>query len=212
MSRSGPDALVLGVGNVLWADEGFGVRCAEAFASEYDVPDTVTIMDGGTQGLALINDMAAAKRLLIFDAVDAGLPPGSLTVVRGDDVPRFVAAKKVSLHQTSMMEIIALAELMAGGPADKITLIGFQPVDMEDYGGGLTPEASAQVPKALFAAVQELTLWGLAPKRSLTAMVDIMPTGITRQTYEEGRPSAEEAYRYGDDRVIAQLSKSPESV
>lgn len=207
MSRNGPGALILGVGNVLWADEGFGVRCAEAFAIQYDVPDDVTIMDGGTQGLALINDMAEAKRLLIFDAVDAGLEPGSLTVVRGDDVPRFVAAKKVSLHQTSMMEIIALAELMAGGPAEKITLIGFQPVDMEDYGGGLTPEASAQVPHAITAAVKELGLWGLAPTRSVSAMADIMPSGIARQPYEEGRPSAEAAYRHGDDRVLAHLSR-----
>jgi len=205
MSRAGIEVLVLGVGNVLWADEGFGVRCAEAFAGEYDVPQGVTVMDGGTQGLALLNDMAEARRILIFDAVDADLPPGSLTVVRGDDVPRFVSAKKVSLHQTSMMEIIALAELMAGGPADDITLIGFQPVDMEDYGGGLTAQAAARIPEALDAAVDELTRWGFTPTQAMKRTVDIMPTGITRSPYEAGRPSAEAAYRHGDERVIAHL-------
>ncbi|MEM9879369.1 MAG: HyaD/HybD family hydrogenase maturation endopeptidase [Pseudomonadota bacterium] len=205
MSRTGTDVLVLGVGNVLWADEGFGVRCAEAFATQYEVPDGVTVMDGGTQGLALLNDMAEARRILIFDAVDADLAPGSLTVVRGDDVPRFVSAKKVSLHQTSMMEIIALAELMAGGPADDITLIGFQPVDMEDYGGGLTPQAAACIPEAIASAVEELTRWGFAPNETINGVADIMPQGITRTPYEAGRPSAEAAYRYGDDRVIAQL-------
>ena len=45
------DALVLGIGNVLWADEGFGIRCVEALTEAWELPPGAVAMDGGTQGL-----------------------------------------------------------------------------------------------------------------------------------------------------------------
>ena len=116
--------LVIGIGNILWADEGFGVRCVEEFSRAFCAGDDVTVMDGGTQGLALVNELSESRRILIFDAVDVGLQPAETVVIRGPDVPRFIAGKKVSLHQTSMMEILALAELMADEPPEAIPLVG----------------------------------------------------------------------------------------
>ena len=81
-----PSILVLGIGNLLWADEGFGVRCAEALAERFALPPQVTVMDGGTQGLYLLPYVEDARRLLVFDAVDYGDPPGTLRVVVGDEV------------------------------------------------------------------------------------------------------------------------------
>ena len=46
--------LILGIGNVLWADEGFGVRCVETLADQWSFPDNVKLLDGGTQGLYLL--------------------------------------------------------------------------------------------------------------------------------------------------------------
>lgn len=203
--RSGAPALILGVGNLLWADEGFGVRCVERFAELYDMPNGVTVMDGGTQGLALVNELAEARRILIFDAVDAGLKPAELITVRGEDVPKFAAGKKVSLHQTSMMELLALADFMGGVP-EAITLIGCQPVELEDYGGGLTPEVAAQVDRAVAAAAVELVDWGLAPKPAAASRADLMPDAVSWAPYETERPSAEAACRIGDDRVLARFA------
>ena len=47
-------ALILGIGNVLWADEGFGVRCVEHLAETLSYGADVTVLDGGTQGLYLL--------------------------------------------------------------------------------------------------------------------------------------------------------------
>ena len=47
--------LILGIGNVLWADEGFGVRAVEALHRHYEFPDNVRLMDGGTQGIYLVH-------------------------------------------------------------------------------------------------------------------------------------------------------------
>jgi len=206
--RSGPEALIIGVGNMLWADEGFGVRAVEAFAATYDLPDGVEIMDGGTTGLALIPDLAAAKRILIFDAVDFDATPGELVVVHGEDVPKFAAGKKVSLHQTSMMEVLTLADVLADGPPLDISLIGCQPADMEDYGGGLTAKVAAQVAPALKAAADRLSTWGLTcTPRVTSGAADselLMPEAVNRLAYEQQRPSAEDACRIGDARVLAQ--------
>ncbi|MDA9536918.1 hydrogenase formation protein HupD, partial [Bradyrhizobium sp. CCBAU 21362] len=121
--------LVLGIGNILWADEGFGVRAVEEFHRRYAVPDNVTILDGGTQGLYLVNYLEEADRLIVFDAIDYGLEPGRLKLVRDDEVPRFTGAKKMSLHQTGFQEVISAADLLGRCPKH-LVLIGCQPLDL----------------------------------------------------------------------------------
>ena len=155
--------LVLGIGNVLWADEGFGVRCVEALHEQYEFPPDVTLMDGGTQGLYLLQHVQAASHVLIFDAVDYGLTPGALKVVRDDEVPRFMGAKKMSLHQVGFQETLAAAQLTAQYP-DKLTLIGVQPEELDDYGGGLRQTVRAQVVPALNLGLEELARWGVLGK------------------------------------------------
>jgi hydrogenase maturation protease len=71
------ETLILGLGNILWADEGFGVRAVEALNAAYRFPDNVRLMDGGTQGIFLLPWVRAAEQLLILDAID--WPMNSLT-------------------------------------------------------------------------------------------------------------------------------------
>ena len=109
------DTLVLGIGNVLWADEGFGIRAAELLNARYCLPPEVRVMDGGTQGIFLLPWVRSAKRLLMFDAVDFGLEPGTLQLVRDEDVPCFMGAKKVSMHQAGFQEVLSSAARTPSG-------------------------------------------------------------------------------------------------
>ena len=81
------------------ADLAAGIRAVEALNGRYSFPDDVRLMDGGTQGIFLLPWVCSARRLLILDAVDFGMEPASLRMVKGEDVPRFMGAKKVSMHQ-----------------------------------------------------------------------------------------------------------------
>jgi len=156
-----PRVLVLGIGNILWADEGFGVRAVEEFHRRYAVPEGVTVLDGGTQGLYLVNILQDYEHLLVFDAIDYGLEPGTLKVVRDEEVPKFTGAKKMSLHQTGFQEVLSAADLLGYYPS-KLALIGCQPLDLEDWGGPLTGPARAAIDPALAAALGVLAEWGVA--------------------------------------------------
>ncbi len=198
------NVVVLGIGNVLWADEGFGVRCVEALQARWTFAPKVQLVDGGTQGLYLLPLVQDADRLVIFDAVDYGLEPGTLKVVENDEVPRFMGAKKMSLHQTGFQEVLMLATL-AGRYPKQVLLIGCQPEELEDYGGSLRPSVKAALEDALALGVQRLREWGAEPRPRAEAPLGdeaVTAPSLALAAYESGRPAAEAACRIGDDRFM----------
>lgn len=197
--------LILGIGNVLWADEGFGVRCVEVMAETHALPETVRLLDGGTQGLYLLPFLEETDALIVFDAIDYGLPPGTMKVVRDGEVPAFMGAKKMSLHQTGFQDVIATAQLMGYCPA-RMVLIGCQPVELDDYGGGLRPEVAARIPEALAIARDVLAEWGVSALPGRTESNLLADPAIQRDAYESGRPSEDAACRSGDDRFFPAVS------
>ncbi|MCM2312065.1 MAG: HyaD/HybD family hydrogenase maturation endopeptidase [Steroidobacteraceae bacterium] len=195
--------VVLGVGNLLWADEGFGVRCVEALGDGYDVPADVAVMDGGTLGLALVPELLDATHVLLFDAVEHRGEPGSLVVARDDEVPLLMGGNKLSLHQVGVNDIFASLELLGHKP-DHVTVVGIKPVLLADYGGSLTEPVRAQVPAALALGIEELRRWGVAVReRTGGPARDVVIGALSQDRYESGRPSADVACRVGDERFLA---------
>jgi hydrogenase maturation protease len=173
MSGSGisPRVLLLGIGNILWADEGFGVRTVEEFHRRYAVPDNVTLLDGGTQGLYLVNFVEEADYLIVFDAIDYGLEPGTLKLVRDQEVPKFTGAKKMSLHQTGFQEVLSSADLLGRYP-ERLALVGCQAADLEDWGGPLTEVVRNQIGPAIAVARAVLAEWGVPISERALALAD----------------------------------------
>ncbi len=175
--------LVLGIGNPLWADEGFGVRAVEALHERYRLSPEVEVVDGGTQGLFLLPLVRGATNLLVLDAIDFGDEPATVRVVRGDGVPCYLGAKKVSMHQTGFQEVLASASLFGDLPA-RLTLIGVQPVTLEDYGGSLTPPVAARLQEVVELAVAELATWGVTAERRTAPPDPLAPAEMARAAYE----------------------------
>lgn len=200
--------LILGIGNILWADEGFGVRCVEALNAQYTFEDGVRLMDGGTQGLYLLPYIEETQRLLVFDAVDYGMQPGEMIVAADDEVPRFMGAKKMSLHQTGFQEVIMCAALTNHLP-EAMVLIGVQPEELEDYGGSLRDSVKACIDQAISVALKHFDGWGiLYQKRTSPLLADeINHAELSISAYETGRPSHEEACRIGDARILSGMAK-----
>jgi len=209
-AHENPGILILGIGNILWADEGFGVRAVEAMAQRWQLPLNVRLLDGGTQGLYLVDQVRAADVLIVFDAVDYGLPPGTIKRVEDDEVPRFLGAKKMSLHQTGFQEVLALAALLGDYP-QHLVLIGVQPVELEDFGGSLRPAVQAQIEPAIQMALEYLADLGIVvqPLGTPANQPGSLPhPALGLVPYEVERPSREAACRVGDPRILAQARRS----
>jgi hydrogenase maturation protease len=194
-------ALVLGIGNVLWADEGFGVRAVEALHAAYELPESAQLLDGGTQGLNLLEPVVSHGAVLVFDAIDFGLEPGGLRVLRDRDVPAW-AGTKMSLHQQSFQELLAVADLQGRFPL-KLTLIGVQPQRLADFGGSLSECVRQRLPLVVELAALELAGWGFAVRpRTGAAPEPLNADALALAAYEAGRPDETAACRIGDARFL----------
>lgn len=184
MSEGALKILILGIGNILWGDEGFGVRAVEAFHRRFETPANVTVLDGGTQGLYLVHFVEEADYLLVFDAIDYGLEPGALKIVRDEEVPKFTGSKKMSLHQTGFQEVLSAADLLGHYP-QKLALIGCQPLDLENWGGALTAPVQDAIDAAVEAGAQLLAEWGVALSlRDDNTAIALLANDIDHQSYE----------------------------
>ncbi len=191
MDHTKADTLVLGIGNILWADEGFGIRAVEALNAEFRFSPDVCVMDGGTQGLFLLPWVRNASRLLILDAIDYGLTPGEIRVIRDDDVPQYLGAKKMSMHQTGFQEVLMSAQMLGEFPT-QLALIGVQPDELDDYGGSLRPCVKARIPEAVGYAIDILHEWGIETEKreQPPETADLIgPDALEMTAYELGRPT-----------------------
>jgi hydrogenase maturation protease len=195
-------AVIMGVGNILWADEGFGNRAVEAFNKKWRTPENVQVIDGGTLGYFLQEFIEETDNILIFDCADVQCEPGTLKVIEGKDITPYLQTK-VSAHQQGLNDLFAMA-MVRGRYPKNIAIIGCQPKTMEDYGGSLTPEVSESIGPALDRAEEILKHWGIdftlrCPNEEVAPLGEAC---LARDVYESERPSEGEAFREGDIRFI----------
>ncbi|MBO4780164.1 MAG: HyaD/HybD family hydrogenase maturation endopeptidase [Selenomonadaceae bacterium] len=149
---------VLGVGNTILSDEGFGVRVVEYLEKNFTFPENVALIDGGTLGVELLHFVAGTRRLLIIDSIDGGANPGSTFHLRGDEIKAHFA-QKISAHEVGIQDVLTMLEL-GGKKIPHVELIGAQPYSLE-AGTELTPQMSKLVPLFADKAVEILKSWGL---------------------------------------------------
>ncbi|MFN8456562.1 MAG: HyaD/HybD family hydrogenase maturation endopeptidase [Anaerolineae bacterium] len=151
--------VVLGLGNILNSDEGLGVHALQSLAQTLtSLNHEVEFVDGGVLGLNLLPLVESCSHLLILDAINAGLPPGSLLELRGEDIPLYAEAR-LSQHQITFQETLALAKLRAKLPPH-LYLIGVQPADLS-IRIGLSSVVALALPQVIERTVEVLRIWGL---------------------------------------------------
>ncbi len=151
------DLLVLGLGNLLCGDDGAGVVAVARLKSDWDAPDGVAVLDGGTLGLSLLPYMRQARQVILVDAVGADAPVGTLVRVTGDEVGP-VAANRLSPHQVGVADLLDGARLLGGFP-ESITIVGIVPAAIE-LSVERTPEVEARIDDLVRATVLEAASLG----------------------------------------------------
>ncbi|MBM4020162.1 MAG: hydrogenase maturation protease [Planctomycetes bacterium] len=151
--------LVLGIGNILLADEGVGVHVvremiARAADGRLALPEDVELLDGGTAGIDLLDVLAGRRKVVVIDAVEADAAPGSVLRLTPDDLAGRPAAD-LSLHELGLLETLAMGEAL-GHPPQQVVIFGIVPKTI-DAGLDLTAEAAAAVEKTVSLVAEELT-------------------------------------------------------
>ena len=182
------DVLILGIGNILWADEGFGPRAAEAFHQRYETPAGVDVMDGGTLGGWLLDEILSTRRMLVFDCCDFKEKPGTLKVLQKSDV-KIWSSTKISPHQTGFNDLLASAAIM-GYELEDLAVVGIQPELLDDYGGSLSPLIRSRLDEAVELGAKFLEQWGvkLTPRPAGTKAAPLSFSVLELNEYEAGRP------------------------
>jgi hydrogenase maturation protease len=153
--------LVLGMGNILLEDEGLGIRALQVLQKRYQIPGGVELLDGGTTGMGLLDEISRREHLLVLDAVQTGDPPGTLVELRNDEVPVYFGMR-VTPHQLGLSDVLATLELTGEQPSG-VTVLGLVPESLE-MSLELSERIGAELDALVNAAVTELTALGYPPR------------------------------------------------
>jgi hydrogenase maturation protease len=151
------EIMVLGIGCILYTDEGFGVRVVEKMEKRFEFPDNVLLVDGGVLGINLLGVISKPDHLIVVDVIRNKGKPGDLYRLEGDQIPERIRAKN-SLHQVDFLEALTLCQALEKVP--KTVIIGVEPEDIETQGLELTPPIQAKVDPVIEMVLAELVRLG----------------------------------------------------
>jgi len=157
-NTSDPHIMVLGVGNLLFTDEGLGIHVIERLQEEYEFPEHVSVEDGGVLGIHLLGVISDADHLIVVDAIRNGGEPGTLYRLAGDDIPKRVRAKN-SLHQVDLLEALTLCQALDKVP--ETVIVGVEPEDIESLGIQPTPRIQGKIRELMDMVLMELDHLGV---------------------------------------------------
>jgi len=148
-----PRVLVLGLGNLLLGDDAAGLRLLELLSGEGSRPG-VEFIDGGTQGLALMGYLENRAGVLILDAVGMGAPPGSVHVLRGEELAGWRARAPGSAHEGNALALLETMRLLDTAPP-AVVVVGIEP-EILRTGIGLSDAVERALPEAIAKAKSAL--------------------------------------------------------
>ncbi|MGH9157689.1 MAG: hydrogenase maturation protease [Acidimicrobiales bacterium] len=163
--------LLAGVGNLLRADDGFGVAVARRLA-ELDLPEGVTVVETGIGGIALVQEIQDGyDALLVADTVDFGRQPGTIMIIEPEviDVEALSWGERYDLladmHLANPQRVFMMARALGVLPAF-VRIVGCQPVDAHGVGTEMSPPVAAAVEVGVSEMLRqvELLLSGEGPK------------------------------------------------
>ena len=159
---TGPRVLVVGVGNVLNGDDGFGVEVARRLAAR-PLPAGVKVTETGIGGIHLVHElMEGYDALVVVDTVDRGRPPGTVMVIEAEvlDVSEMETTARhdllADMHLATPERALMVARAVGVLP-ERTVIVGCQPRQIETLGTGLTHEVSAAVDRAVTEVERCLT-------------------------------------------------------
>jgi hydrogenase maturation protease len=164
---------VVGIGNILFTDEGVGVYAGKFLEENYDFDPAVDIVDGGTLGFKLMSYYQTYDKVVILDTISIEDSPGTVYNVPAHELMALGTYRNTAheVEVVEMLEICSLLEKIA-----EVNVIGIVPEDIESVGIGMSRSMHRHFPIFVKAALQELERAGIVVKpkarcKSLEAVI-----------------------------------------
>lgn len=153
---------ILGIGNILLGDEGFGVHFVRWFGARHRLPEGVTLMDGGTLGYVLLDTVCSCDRLIVIDCIKLKDAPGSLYRFTKEEMETHLPPP-TSAHEVTFADVLCKADLM--GEAPEITFLGIVPERYGEMDLEMTETVKKRFPLVERLLMEELSRCHIFPER-----------------------------------------------
>ncbi|OPY28078.1 MAG: hydrogenase 2 maturation endopeptidase [Methanocella sp. PtaU1.Bin125] len=146
---------VLGVGNALVGDDGFGPRVIEELQKR-ELPANVELIDAGVGGMAILSWIEDADKIVIVDSVQTGNEPAG-TVYRFTDKEMPPSDMfMLSLHDLNLVDTINIGKVVQKMP-DEIVIYGVEVRRVAEFTREMTPEVEAAIPEVADLVMKEIS-------------------------------------------------------
>jgi hydrogenase maturation protease len=151
---------VIGIGNVLMGDDAAGPCMVKMVEAQCLLPERVTLLDGGTAGLALPGLMEEYGAVIVVDTVHTGAAPGTVHRYDREALLSTPGSRALTPHDPGLRDALLLSELTGNNLPD-LVLIGVVP-EQTAAGVGLSPAVRDAMDTLVHAVVAELARLGVA--------------------------------------------------
>lgn len=160
---------LIGIGNIMFHDEGLGAYLVKYIEENYEIPECLTIVEGGTLGFTLMTYYQEYDKVIVVGTGSKDGPVGTISSESSEEVIRHGSTIRQTANEveiTMMLEICSFHEDMG-----EVQLITMVPEDIIDVCNGLTPSVLKHMPKLVDATLKELENSGITLKKNIGDVV-----------------------------------------
>ncbi|MCX7817029.1 MAG: HyaD/HybD family hydrogenase maturation endopeptidase [Syntrophales bacterium] len=153
---------ILGLGNVILKDDGFGVHFVKWFEQRWSLPKGVEIIEGGVMAYALLDPICNCENLIVIDALKVDDEPGSIyRFTLAELEPRL--PPPTSAHEVQFLDVLCKAEML--GEAPTVIFLCIVPVNIHEMGMDMSPLMWEKFPQMEELLLKELARYEVYPVR-----------------------------------------------
>lgn len=155
-----PSIAVIGIGNILFNDEGLGIYATQFIKQNYHFTPQIELIDGGTLGMNMIHYYQSYERVLLLDtiSVDENAPAGSIYNLDAKVLQGLGSCRKTA-HEIEVLQTLELGAL--AGDMAEIQIIAMVPEEMDSVVMALTATVQQAMPLFIQTIIEELQNWGI---------------------------------------------------
>jgi hydrogenase maturation protease len=173
-------AIIIGIGNLLFKDEGIGPLAALLIKANYRFNPPLEVMDGATLGFKLLPYLQEYDHIIILDTVSIEDDPGSIYVLPRKALLELGEYRKTA-HEVEVVQMMEMASFLE--TPSEVTVVGIIPEDIESVAIDLSATLRRKLPELINQTLKTAASLGFEAERvadhSLEAVIETVSSPST---------------------------------